>query len=90
MLKLILVDLFLKNLRNHVRINNEKKSLNTLNVFFLNVVHELLNSRGMNPFIATRIEEYLQSINKVTDIHVESKATPLGTSRIGELVNISF
>src|SRR2546430_2293090 len=57
-------------------------------MFFLNVVHDLLNSHGINPFIATRIEEYLQSINKVTDIHVESKATPLGTSRIGELVNI--
>jgi hypothetical protein len=52
-----------------------------------------LNARGLDPFIASRIESYLQSTNQVIDIHVERKSTPLGSSngkKLGELVSISL
>jgi hypothetical protein len=51
----------------------------------------LLNTRGLDPFVVSRIENCLQATNEVVDIHVESKATPLGPShgkKLADLVNI--
>lgn len=51
-----------------------------------------MNARGLDPFIASRIESYLQSTNQVIDIHVEHKSTPLGShgKKLGELVSFFF
>ncbi|CAG8714546.1 15324_t:CDS:2, partial [Rhizophagus irregularis] len=55
---------------------------------FMKSFHGLLNARGLDPFIASRIESYLQSTNQVIDIHVEHKSTPLGShgKKLGELL----
>ncbi|RGB41058.1 S-adenosyl-L-methionine-dependent methyltransferase [Rhizophagus diaphanus] len=55
---------------------------------FMKSFHGLLNTRGLDPFIASRIESYLQSTNQVIDIHVEHKSTPLGShgKKLGELL----
>ncbi|CAG8444284.1 11040_t:CDS:2 [Funneliformis caledonium] len=59
---------------------------------FMKLFRDLLTSRGLDPFIASRIEGYLQATNKVVDVHIESKATPLGShgKGVGELLGDDF
>ncbi|RIA89536.1 S-adenosyl-L-methionine-dependent methyltransferase [Glomus cerebriforme] len=56
---------------------------------FMKSYHDLLNIRGINPFIVTRIENFLQATNKVVDIHVEHKSTSLGShgKKLGEFLS---